>query len=117
MQLSSNKENFFFQAEDDIRDFHVTGVQTCALPISPQADNYASRRALEKAGFTLLEERQLDSDDPSDAGPSAIYTLARTFVNSAGLPVWRLTLKRSEERRVGKECRIRWWVFIILYSQ
>src|SRR5690606_5131594 len=26
--------NFFFQAEDGIRDFHVTGVQTCALPIS-----------------------------------------------------------------------------------
>src|SRR5690606_28833936 len=25
----------FFQAEDGIRDFHVTGVQTCALPISP----------------------------------------------------------------------------------
>src|SRR5207302_7217268 len=25
---------FFFQAEDGIRDFHVTGVQTCALPIS-----------------------------------------------------------------------------------
>src|SRR5690606_39478094 len=28
---------FFFQAEDGIRDFHVTGVQTCALPISPEA--------------------------------------------------------------------------------
>src|SRR5690606_39980542 len=27
---------FFFQAEDGIRDFHVTGVQTCALPISRQ---------------------------------------------------------------------------------
>src|SRR5207302_4313786 len=27
---------FFFQAEDGIRDFHVTGVQTCALPISPE---------------------------------------------------------------------------------
>src|SRR5207302_2129816 len=26
--------SFFFQAEDGIRDFHVTGVQTCALPIS-----------------------------------------------------------------------------------
>src|SRR5690606_40201876 len=25
---------FFFQAEDGIRDFHVIGVQTCALPIS-----------------------------------------------------------------------------------
>src|SRR5207253_5296533 len=27
---------FFFQAEDGIRDGHVTGVQTCALPISPR---------------------------------------------------------------------------------
>src|SRR5690606_6094916 len=29
---------YFFQAEDGIRDFHVTGVQTCALPISVAAD-------------------------------------------------------------------------------
>src|SRR6266511_5300995 len=29
---------FFFQAEDGIRDFHVTGVQTCALPILCLAD-------------------------------------------------------------------------------
>src|SRR5690606_38352861 len=35
---------FFFQAEDGIRDFHVTGVQTCALPI------------LENAALKLLEE-------------------------------------------------------------
>src|SRR5690606_39356345 len=28
---------FFFQAEDGIRDFHVTGVQTCALPISSKS--------------------------------------------------------------------------------
>src|SRR5690606_41088476 len=39
---------FFFQAEDGIRDFHVTGVQTCALPISvvlrssAAADRYAT---------------------------------------------------------------------------
>lgn len=44
---------------------------------APQADNHASRRALEKAGFTLAGTRLLDSDDPSDAGPSAIYTLTR----------------------------------------
>src|SRR5690606_25388260 len=30
---------FFFQAEDGIRDFHVTGVQTCALPISVRPDD------------------------------------------------------------------------------
>src|SRR6266511_5997298 len=32
--LSRSLLFFFFQAEDGIRDFHVTGVQTCALPIS-----------------------------------------------------------------------------------
>src|SRR5207302_3660283 len=31
---------FFFQAEDGIRDFHVTGVQTCALPISAFVDGW-----------------------------------------------------------------------------
>src|SRR5690606_40888978 len=31
--LAVNLVLFFFQAEDGIRDFHVTGVQTCALPI------------------------------------------------------------------------------------
>src|SRR5690606_27097151 len=42
---------FFFQAEDGIRDFHVTGVQTCALPICGRpaqraADFYAATRTL-----------------------------------------------------------------------
>src|SRR6266511_6265627 len=39
---------FFFQAEDGIRDFHVTGVQTCALPISLgfQGDDVYLRTAL-----------------------------------------------------------------------
>ncbi len=44
---------------------------------APQADNHASCRALEKAGFALHSERRLDSDDPSDSGPSAVYTLGR----------------------------------------
>src|SRR5690606_40585133 len=34
---------FFFQAEDGIRDFHVTGVQTCALPISTSPPNSGRR--------------------------------------------------------------------------
>src|SRR5690606_32623764 len=47
--------NFFFQAEDGIRDFHVTGVQTCALPICvvvcflPPDDAEAHRRLVERA--------------------------------------------------------------------
>src|SRR5256885_9018803 len=36
--LSSNDLFFFFQAEDGIRDYKVTGVQTCALPILREPD-------------------------------------------------------------------------------
>jgi aminoglycoside 6'-N-acetyltransferase len=43
----------------------------------PQHANRASCRALEKAGYTLAGVRTLDSDDPSDAGPSAVYVLRR----------------------------------------
>jgi RimJ/RimL family protein N-acetyltransferase len=43
----------------------------------PQAANRASCWALERAGFALVEERDLGSDDPSDAGISAIYALRR----------------------------------------
>src|SRR5690606_40687229 len=42
---------FFFQAEDGIRAFHVTGVQTCALPIFPSKIGYVlgiSNKDLEK---------------------------------------------------------------------
>src|SRR5256885_6929796 len=44
---------FFFQAEDGIRDYKVTGVQTCALPISPQTK---SRRQSEPPWHRALEE-------------------------------------------------------------
>ena len=44
---------------------------------TPQRDNRASCRALEKAGFILLDERDIDSDDPSDSDISAIYQLPR----------------------------------------
>src|SRR5690349_22280541 len=42
---------FFFQAEDGIRDLYVTGVQTCALPISHRAAFYTSGRASNEAAF------------------------------------------------------------------
>src|SRR5690606_39587236 len=38
---------FFFQAEDGIRDFHVTGVQTCALPILDIGGRHVGRRAVD----------------------------------------------------------------------
>src|SRR5256886_13339589 len=92
---------FFFQAEDGIRDLTVTGVQTCALPISlPQAIFRTTPNA--SANF---HARPLKS--PSISGPPtlSIATIGkpRSFPFSFALPI-----VRSEERRVGKECRSRW---------
>src|SRR6266481_3252044 len=74
----SQRNFFFFQAEDGIRDGTVTGVQTCALPISARP---AKPGRIGAAG-----------------GPGRA---ARP-----GLP--ERAAGRSEERRVGKECRSRW---------
>src|SRR5438034_8179917 len=46
---------FFFQAEDGIRDHCVTGVQTCALPISPPRTARAARGARAVRGGASLE--------------------------------------------------------------
>src|SRR5436309_4571542 len=81
--------DFFFQAEDGIRDFHVTGVQTCALPISVQ------RQDRQPARLRQLGQRGLRAPD-----------LGRARKKNQDVAVWFFA--RSEERRVGKECRSRW---------
>src|SRR5256885_15953302 len=52
---------FFFQAEDGIRDYKVTGVQTCALPIShiPQPFGDPSEHTAGAGGGTRSEERRV----------------------------------------------------------
>src|SRR5207248_5051620 len=84
---------FFFQAEDGIRDRTVTGVQTCALPIS------CSRRgavAPPQPPATARSGRRRPGERSVRRGA---HRLGTGF--SAPAP-------RSEERRVGKECRSRW---------
>src|SRR2546422_3560091 len=70
---------FFFQAEDGIRDVAVTGVQTCALPICHTA-----------------AWPPIQADSLCERTPGRID-------GGAGR-----RSRRSEERRVGKECRSRW---------
>src|SRR5690625_5680736 len=52
---------FFFQAEDGIRDGHVTGVQTCALPILPHAR--VVLRPLEASGRGAIPDLILATEE------------------------------------------------------
>src|SRR3712207_7785458 len=93
---------FFFQAEDGIRDIGVTGVQTCALPISIEiVDTHLPGNA--------AVDGQLAANDP-DTGATLTYTLDGGAADGtlAGFDVSKATAYRSEERRVGKEGRSRW---------
>src|SRR3712207_9566021 len=94
---------FFFQAEDGIRDIGVTGVQTCALPISAPV-----RELLES-----VRDRPLPEGDGGVPGGIANVTRGEGVVRGVGYAVGFKNIGfsegfRSEERRVGKECRSRW---------
>src|SRR5206468_10049947 len=88
---------FFFQAEDGIRDLIVTGVQTCALPIS---------RLRSWGGG---EDRFRGAGELGRGGEFRPGELNRGEFRGGEVPS-RAQLQnfRSEERRVGKECRSRW---------
>src|SRR2546430_12275957 len=58
---------FFFQAEDGIRDLTVTGVQTCALPISQRRDpRPEGRRSGGFANVSRFEQMDTDAAEVSD---------------------------------------------------
>src|SRR5690606_40683907 len=95
---------FFFQAEDGIRAFHVTGVQTCALPISR-----AGLRVLSLA--RLAPEKNIDQLMQAFAHvahehPEARLTIAGRGPEEGALRILAYSL-RSEERRVGEAFRPR----------
>src|SRR3712207_8705301 len=89
---------FFFQAEDGIRDIGVTGVQTCALPIFE----------------TFFAEAQLNPNAAKITGVICGYRVEEIEdplmqkIRYMDKLIDELAKGRSEERRVGKECRSRW---------
>src|SRR5687768_13730122 len=96
-------DGFFFQAEDGIRDVAVTGVQTCALPIS--TPGHAAARAAGGTGAITPSVRRparLSRYLSWNSGKSTTTSTISATASSAKLDA------RSEERRVGKECRSRW---------
>src|SRR5205807_4819961 len=96
---------FFFQAEDGIRDYKVTGVQTCALPISFREDLYYRLKVVQ---IRMPSLREISDDIPL----LAKHFLAEYSAESGrrlelSPTLLRRMMTRSEERRVGKECRCR----------
>src|SRR5437764_11699744 len=83
---------FFFQAEDGIRDTSVTGVQTCALPICHPVRQQGPGNVAERHAAAARVQ-------PSRSGAGAGGRITRGLTPCPPL--------RSEERRVGKECRYR----------
>src|SRR5690625_7199089 len=90
---------FFFQAEDGIRDGHVTGVQTCALPILASESliltvsmNSSSSSWSSPSTSPNARKRWITSS----VNPGVVKILVRYMSSSAEGPV------RSEERRVGR---------------
>src|SRR5437868_12668786 len=87
---------FFFQAEDGIRDRNVTGVQTCALPICRG----------ERREKCVQRERFVEAHFEEANSFAGLLQGLDAFRRSASP---RAHQDRSEERRVGKEWRSRWW--------
>src|SRR5690606_39528027 len=90
---------FFFQAEDGIRDFHVTGVQTCALPIL-MAQSVIQAGTIKDVSIHALpgdvQQYLKSGNDLIVQMSSGDSILVQGFYTPAA---------RSEERRVGKEGR------------
>src|SRR5207249_7072262 len=91
---------FFFQAEDGIRDRNVTGVQTCALPILTVACS-PYLVAISTPSCTWVPSCSWVSTLPTSWSSAPRFARLTSSFSSAAII-------RSEERRVGKECRTRW---------
>src|SRR5207244_9202744 len=95
---------FFFQAEDGIRDDLVTGVQTCALPISARCAGSVPSSPSFRASAAAASASSSDRVRLSASGPFRASSSRAARWNSR----IAASLARSEERRVGKEGRAGW---------
>src|SRR5690606_39767623 len=102
----------FFQAEDGIRDFHVTGVQTCALPIFEKWFITWVRTAFRSKGnksaiMSLLSWSEEIAKTNRETQKSFLL-YCTDFFRQAMLTNYG----RSEERRVGREWQLGWFVSV-----
>src|SRR5690606_39864451 len=98
-------------AEDGIRDFHVTGVQTCALPISQERLDIDIRKPAEAEAYAEVQRATAQRDAANAATEAEAFNrtkIAEANKVAAVQDAEAAATARSEERRVGKECRSAW---------
>src|SRR5690606_39528197 len=99
-----------FQAEDGIRAFHVTGVQTCALPICTSSGRELATLDAQYMVPFLAHATMEPPNCSAHVEPDACTVWAPTqHPDGVRAVAVEITGLRSEERRVGKECGDRWW--------
>src|SRR5699024_11255557 len=101
-------------AEDGIRDRNVTGVQTCALPISNISIFFCG--SFFDASNALLIKGQVSSTQSFGLLLNISVVVSNPLKNDICCFVYsilslRSFTSRSEERRVGKECRLVCWQY------
>src|SRR5690606_21494515 len=97
---------FFFQAEDGIRDFHVTGVQTCALPISACCEcRHRRRQVLSSVSSKARRLAMLVSRSVFESCSSLACCWRAVYTSSLkALRNWRRSFTRSgEENNTGRK--------------
>src|SRR5206468_9997088 len=97
----------FFQAEDGIRDLIVTGVQTCALPISSRVPWRARLQDSIQPAWTWAAGGCHPNRETEAAVERAGFRIEPEGRRAEGTHRRFAARIRSEERRVGKECRLR----------
>src|SRR5437879_998454 len=105
---------FFFQAEDGIRDTSVTGVQTCALPISPRRETASwARRSVSSTSFAARLWSWPGSENTSSIVPKSAWmafwkAMTSTFVTSTSPYTWDWSAPESVMTAPGKPRN--WWM-------
>src|SRR5206468_10089299 len=95
-------------AEDGIRDLIVTGVQTCALPISGafQFGQVAAEAETLRSDLAAHSEAlQVDIAGSYRRRKEIVHDLDLLVATKNPNAIMKFFVSRSEERRVGKECR------------
>src|SRR5437762_14013052 len=103
-----------YKAEVGIRDTSVTGVQTCALPISSSGDQFPGRERWRQCRPC---RREAVRGDPRNGEVRSETAMANRYFDPEGLArIGKMELVRSEERRVGYERKL-WITEAVVYER